>query len=104
MDGPHAIDPANYKKEAVYPDGVQPYQQSYGQPDSGLEVAPHQQTHTGYGQYQPVQGGHEPSPPRTILGLRRTTFFLSVALIVVILAAAVGGGVGGSIAVQNARK
>ncbi|KAI0444083.1 hypothetical protein F4803DRAFT_278786 [Xylaria telfairii] len=40
---------------------------------------------------------------RTICGIKRTTFFLFVALAVVIIAAAVGGGVGGSLAVQNAK-
>ena len=71
-------------------------QQSYTPIQSGLEVAP-QQT-PAYYQYPPQQG------ERTIFGLRRTTFFLSVALAVVIIAAAVGGGVGGTLAVQNARK
>ncbi|GAP86266.1 hypothetical protein SAMD00023353_1801490 [Rosellinia necatrix] len=64
----------------------------------GLEVAP-----------QPIKAFDEaplapvPVPERTICGMRRTSFFLSVALLVVILAAAVGGGVGGSLAVQNAK-
>ncbi len=39
-----------------------------------------------------------------ILGLRRTTFVLTVLLIAVIIAAAVGGGVGGSMAVQSAKE
>ncbi|KAI1822401.1 hypothetical protein F4861DRAFT_389588 [Xylaria intraflava] len=39
----------------------------------------------------------------TILGVRRPTFFLSVALAIVIIAAVIGGGVGGSLAVQNAK-
>ncbi|RWA06138.1 hypothetical protein EKO27_g8966 [Xylaria grammica] len=43
------------------------------------------------------------TPERTIWGVRRATFFLSIALVVVIIAAAVGGGVGGSLAVQNAK-
>ena len=41
---------------------------------------------------------------RKIMGLRRTTFVLTLLLIAVIIIAAVGGGVGGSIAVENARK
>ncbi|KAI1294290.1 hypothetical protein F5Y03DRAFT_319404 [Xylaria venustula] len=40
---------------------------------------------------------------RTIFGIRRTTFFLSITVIVVVIVAAVGGGVGGSLAVQNAK-
>ncbi|KAF2967515.1 hypothetical protein GQX73_g6046 [Xylaria multiplex] len=44
-----------------------------------------------------------PAPERTICGVRRATFFLSIALVVVIIVAAVGGGVGGSLAVQNAK-
>jgi hypothetical protein len=43
-----------------------------------------------------------PSERRTICGLRRTTFFLSLALAtVVVLAAAVGGGVGASACSSN---
>ncbi|KAK3370632.1 hypothetical protein B0H63DRAFT_318830 [Podospora didyma] len=41
-------------------------------------------------------------PERRILGLRRATFFLSVALLALIIAAGVGGGVGGSLSVKNA--
>ncbi|KAI0970172.1 hypothetical protein F4678DRAFT_149100 [Xylaria arbuscula] len=49
-----------------------------------------------------------PAPPtytreRTIFGIRRATFFLSITLVVVVIVAAVGGGVGGSLAVQNAK-
>jgi hypothetical protein len=101
MEGPHVVDPENYKKEATYtPSPAQQYQQSYHPVDSGLEVAPQQQP--AYGHYHPHQG--QEGPPQTILGLRRTTFFLSLALVAVIIIAAVGGGVGGSLAVQNARK
>ncbi len=45
-------------------------------------------------------GGAEPGK---IIGLRRTTFVLSVLLVAVIIIAAVGGGVGGSLAVQSAK-
>ncbi|KAI1114777.1 hypothetical protein F5Y14DRAFT_412788 [Nemania sp. NC0429] len=61
-----------------------------------FEVAPDQ--------FKPIDGESSPAQERTIFGLRRPTFFLSLALVVVILAAAIGGGVGGSIAVQNAQK
>lgn len=44
------------------------------------------------------------SKERTICGLRTTTFFLTVALILVILAAGIGGGVGGTMAVNNAKR
>jgi hypothetical protein len=47
-----------------------------------------------------------PPPPRepTILGLRRVTFILAVALVVAITGAAVAGGIGGSLAAQCSRK
>lgn len=41
---------------------------------------------------------------RTICGMRGTTFILAVALVLVILAAGIGGGVGGTMAVNNAKK
>ncbi|KAI1437168.1 hypothetical protein GGR50DRAFT_646355 [Xylaria sp. CBS 124048] len=50
--------------------------------------------------------GPRSAPPvqeRTIMGARRPTFFLCVALAIVVLAAAIGGGVGGSMAVRNAK-
>jgi len=74
----------------------------------GLEVVPPQAKPFDGQQYQhayyPGQGYPAPEPERTIFGVRRTTFFLSLALAIVIIAAAVGGGVGGSMAVENARK
>ncbi len=56
-------------------------------------------------QYDQSQHGFEPggAEPAKILGLRRTTFVLSVLLVAVAIIAAVGGGVGGSLAVQNAK-
>jgi len=39
-----------------------------------------------------------------LLGLRKPTFFLSLALVCMVIVAAIAGGVGGSIAVENARK
>jgi hypothetical protein len=67
----------------------------------GLEVAPNLpppvKPDANYPQHWPAQ-------ERTILGLRRPTFFLSLALAFVIIAAAIGGGVGGSMAVENAKK
>ncbi|KAI1268832.1 hypothetical protein F5Y18DRAFT_423062 [Xylariaceae sp. FL1019] len=68
---------------------------------AGLEVAPNQAKPTFAFDYS--ERVREDTPPRTILGLRRATFFLSLALIVVILAAGIGAGVGGSVAVNNAR-
>ncbi|KAI0448804.1 hypothetical protein F5B21DRAFT_496364 [Xylaria acuta] len=81
----------------------QEYSDSYketvnGYYPTGLEVAP-----------EPPKTSNQapifstPTQERTIYGVRRATFFLSVALAVVIIAAAVGGGVGGSLAVQNAK-
>jgi hypothetical protein len=39
--------------------------------------------------------------PRTICGLRRTTFWLLMVIIILILAGAIGGGVGGSAAAKR---
>lgn len=41
---------------------------------------------------------------RTVLGMRNSTFCLLLALILVTLIAAIGGGVGGTMAVNNAKK
>ncbi|KAF2028371.1 hypothetical protein EK21DRAFT_90657 [Setomelanomma holmii] len=54
-------------------------------------------------QNAPAHPATEADKKRTILGLRRQTFWLVLILVFVLLAAAVGGGVGGSIAVQNAK-
>ncbi|KAI0025825.1 hypothetical protein F4780DRAFT_774677 [Xylariomycetidae sp. FL0641] len=74
----------------------------------GIEVSPYYQPPVEH-QYTSAHQSQDSAPaavgpgdPR-ILGLRRPTFWLVVALAIVIVAAAVGGGVGGSIAVQNAR-
>ncbi|KAI0159561.1 hypothetical protein GGR57DRAFT_499888 [Xylariaceae sp. FL1272] len=69
---------------------------------AGLEVAPNQ-TKPTYA-FNCSERDPEDTPARPILGLRRPTFFLSLALIVVILAAAIGAGVGGSVAANNAKK
>jgi hypothetical protein len=57
-------------------------------------------------QYAPstVPPPNEPPAEKTIMGMRRTTFILAVLLALVIVIAAVGGGVGGTLAVQNAKK
>ncbi|KAK3401456.1 hypothetical protein B0T20DRAFT_115189 [Sordaria brevicollis] len=60
------------------------------------------------GHFLPQSGASSPdleksAPKRRICGLRRPTFFLTVALLAVIVIAAVGGGVGGSLAVKNAK-
>jgi len=43
----------------------------------------------------------EEQKPRTICGLRRTTFWLLMVIIILILAGAIGGGVGGSAAAKR---
>ena len=40
----------------------------------------------------------------SVCGMRPVTFFLVLALIFTIVVAAVGGGVGGSMAVENAKR
>jgi hypothetical protein len=74
--------------------------------------------HGGIEAVQNIQPMHKPEPDAyahwqapaavekepKILGLRRTTFTLATALVLVIIVAAVGGGVGGSMAVQNAKR
>ncbi|KAI3332493.1 hypothetical protein HD806DRAFT_480764 [Xylariaceae sp. AK1471] len=78
------------------PDSYKEAVSEYHSIQPGLEVAPEQ--------IKPFdQTQAYPAPERTIFGVRRATFFLSLALVIVILVAAVGGGVGGSVAVQNAR-
>ena len=73
----------------------------------GIEVTvpPHgtPQPTTQYGGHQNhyAQDGQMKPEPR-IMGMRRTTFFLTVALVLVIVAGAVGGGVGGGLAVKDA--
>lgn len=76
--------------KAEYPSSYAP-QPSNGHVDqAGLEYVPCPTT--------------SQSKDRTICGLRGTTFCLVLALIFVIIAAAVGGGVGGSLAVNSAKK
>jgi hypothetical protein len=73
------------------------------------DYTPMPQTPNQKGAYSPpvlvspedVKGGKS---ERTVMGLRGTTFCLLLALIFVILAAGIGGGVGGTLAVNNARK
>lgn len=55
----------------------------------------------GGGYYGPQDEGRR---ERTYCGLRPATFSLSLALLLVILAAAIGGGVGGTMAVNSAKK
>ncbi|KAI1421031.1 hypothetical protein F5Y12DRAFT_770258 [Xylaria sp. FL1777] len=78
--------PLDSYKEIVNP--VQP----------GLEVAPEPTKTWARGPpfFTPIR-------EKTICGVRRATFLLSIALVAVVIAAAVGGGVGGSLAVQNAK-
>ena len=76
---------------------------------SELEVAPQQSPLPAkYKPYDAVpeyyEGPVDPRDERTICGLRTTTFFLALALLLVILAAGIGGGVGGTMAVNNAKK
>ena len=70
----------------------------------GLEVAPTPLPQPGPPPPQWDPYHHGQAGPATICGLRRSTFFLALALLMVIIAAAVGGGVGGSLAVQNAKQ
>ncbi|KAK0744321.1 hypothetical protein B0T21DRAFT_380643 [Apiosordaria backusii] len=57
----------------------------------------------GIGEFS--KGGKDgESKERMIWGLRRPTFWLSLALAVVILVGVVGGGVAGTVAVDNARR
>ncbi|TGJ82604.1 hypothetical protein E0Z10_g6165 [Xylaria hypoxylon] len=74
------------------------YKEMVNESQPGLEVAPQPMKAWGQG-----PSFSSPAPERTICGVRRATFFLSIALVVVIIAAAVGAGVGGSLAVQNAK-
>jgi len=86
-----------------------------------MASAPQPLKHSELEVVQPVFGGgklaqpyHSPVPgrqagenleeKRTICGVRSTTFILLLALLFVIVAAGVGGGVGGSLAVNNAKK
>lgn len=82
-------------------------------PHSELEVTPqpvvlpksYHEAAPGYspGYYDAPMKPHEVKEQR-ICGLRKTTFFLALALLLVILAAGIGGGVGGTMAVNNAKK
>jgi hypothetical protein len=54
----------------------------------------------GVGYSQPL--AIEKQAPRTIFGLRRTSFWLVIVIVVLILAGAIGGGVGGSLANKSA--
>ena len=58
---------------------------------------------SGYSTSHPHEKAYEvQEPERKILGLRRTTFWLTVALVlVIVLAVAVGGGVGGTMCTNN---
>ena len=114
-DGHHAVDnqdapeavPQETPKEAVpsvatySPMVQQPYSSVPGQQDQEQQGQVLQQS----GASSPPDNGLEKSTPeRKIWGLRRSTFFLTVALLAVIVVAAIGGGVGGSIAVKNAKR
>ncbi len=88
--------------QAVY-DGADGGDQQRPNYQSGLEVAP-QPNPKFYVEPQPAAFAGPSAPPRPICGLRRSTFLLVLLLAVVVVAAAVGGGVGGSIAVNNAKK
>lgn len=60
-------------------------------------------------QYYPPTGSEtggfkNPEKEKTICGVRRPTFWLTLALVIVIIAAGVGGGVGGTLAVKKIRE
>lgn len=84
--------------------------------DSGLEVVPSTKDPALTSTFYPPSGYPQtdagtwdnvsslpqyPQQPRLICGLRRTTFWLLVALAALIVVGAVGGGVGGSIAAKK---
>lgn len=66
--------------------------------------SPEKQDQEQCGHFLPQLNASSPGLERRVCGLRRSTFFLAVALLAVIVMAAVGGGVGGSIAVMKAKK
>lgn len=66
--------------------------------EHGIEVV---ERHKSKGYF--IDAPPPPQEPR-ILGLRRVTFILGVALVVAITGAAVAGGIGGSLAAQCSRK
>jgi hypothetical protein len=68
----------------------------------GLEVVPGQSLP---GRFSHIRHRELPPPPPepTILGLRKATFVLSIALVVVIIAGAIAAGVEGNIASQCTR-
>lgn len=55
-------------------------------------------------QYYHGSPEEEMKKERTICGFAVATFWLSLALVLVVIVAAVGGGVGGSMAVNNAKR
>jgi hypothetical protein len=68
----------------------------------GLEVNHRADKPVPYGMLYDSNANQYGGPKeRIILGLRVTTFLLSLALVVVIIGAAVGGGVGGSFAAKH---
>ena len=73
-------------------------------PSPGLEVAPQPTKPWAPAPYYSTTAATTTTTEPTICGVRRTTFLLSAALAVVTIVAAVGGGVGGSIAVQQAKR
>ena len=73
-------------------------------PDTKPEYFPHPTTVSQTYYPSPAgAGGAAVQSEKTICGVRRPTFWLSLALLFAILAAGIGGGVGGSLAVRNAK-
>jgi hypothetical protein len=57
---------------------------------------------------EPLLGGEaaevaEHIKPKTVLGLRRRSFFICLAILCLVVGATVGGSVGGALAVQQSR-
>jgi hypothetical protein len=68
----------------------------------GLEVIPGQRLPGRFSHVREHELPPRPEEP-TILGMRRTTFALSIALVVIIIAGAIATGIEGNVAAQCAK-
>ena len=106
-DAPEAVQPGQQvPKETMSTVSTSTYPQYSSSTQPYLSGERDQEQH---GQLLPQSGWsspglEKPTPKSRICGLRRSTFFLTVALLTVIVIAAVGGGVGGAIAAKNANR
>lgn len=99
VSGQRLPEPISTVASSTYPQ-YSPFVQPYSSGEQDQEQRGHFLPQSG----APSPGLEKPTPKRRICGLRRPTFFLTVALLAVIVIAAVGGGVGGSLAVKNAKR